>query len=91
MLYELLFDQLGRRQVSIWGSATASRHQEIEFLKKFEDFSIFATTAFFRGRQLRLWAPERFCHRARIDTRLAPFGRSHFTLSEKNTERSVTL
>ena len=37
--------QLGRRRVSIWGSETASRHQEIEFLKKIEDFSIFAPTA----------------------------------------------
>ena len=40
------YGQLGRRRVSIWGSETASRHEEIEFLVKVEDFSIFRTFAF---------------------------------------------
>ena len=41
VLYESFY-QLGRRRVSIWGSETASRCQEIEFQEDFEDFSIFS-------------------------------------------------
>ena len=38
--------QLGRRRVSTWGSETASRRQEIEFLRNSDDFAISGSWSF---------------------------------------------
>ena len=35
----------------------------------------------------RPWTPDNFLHTQRIETKLAPFDRSRFTLSEKNTQK----